>query len=214
MTRKSIYWLVIGTLVCSAWLDPTRGGETDEDGFVSLFDGRSFDGWHGVNEWFRIEDGQIVAGRLDRKIPRNEFLRTERRFGDFELRLQFKIEGENPNAGVQFRTEEIPDHHEVIGYQADIARDYNGCLYDESRRRKILDGPPAEERPGLLRPSGWNDYRIRCVGPRIELWLNGKKTVDYTEPDPEIPRTGIIALQVHSGAPMEARYRKLRIKEL
>ncbi|MCA9180498.1 MAG: DUF1080 domain-containing protein, partial [Planctomycetales bacterium] len=60
----------------------------------------------------------------------------------------------------------------------------------------------------------WNDYRIRCEGDRIQLWINDEKTVDYTESDADIPRAGIIAVQVHSGAPMEAWYRGLRLKLL
>ena len=36
---------------------------------VSLFDGRSFKGWGGPLEFFRIEDGGIVGGSLDKKIP-------------------------------------------------------------------------------------------------------------------------------------------------
>ena len=39
----------------------------------------------------------------------------------------------------------IPDHHEVIGYQADMGGKYWGALYDESRRRKVLAGPDLEE---------------------------------------------------------------------
>ena len=57
------------------------------------------------------------------------------------MRLKFKVLGEGVNAGIQFRTKRIPDHHEVSGYQADIGgeqKSYWGSLYDESRRRKIL----------------------------------------------------------------------------
>jgi len=200
---------LLTTLVCGpVW------SQDDEAGFEPLFDGHSYAGWHGQNEWFRIADHQIIAGSLKQPIPRNEFLRTDKSYGDFELRLQFKLVGQKPNAGVQFRTQEIPGDHEVSGYQADLGPGWFGCLYDESRRRKILAGPAPEQRDVPIKPNAWNDYRIRCVGPHIQLWINGIQTVDYTETDADIPQTGIIAVQVHSGAPMEARYRKLRIKEL
>ena len=52
-----------------------------------------------------------------------------------------------------------------------------------------------------VRSDAWNDYRIRCRGRRIELWINGHRTVDYTESDPSIPQHGIIALQIHGGPP-------------
>jgi hypothetical protein len=166
---------------------------------------------------FRIEDGAIVGGSLKQRVPRNEFLCTKQElgeFGDFELRLQFKLLGKGANAGVQIRSRRIPDHHEMIGYQADLGDGWWGCLYDESRRRKVLAGPPAQERDKVIKKDDWNDYVIRCEGPRIQLWVNGKKTVDYTEPDPKIPRTGIIGLQVHGGPPSEAWYKDIRVRQL
>jgi HEAT repeat protein len=185
-----------------------------EDGFEPIFDGKTFAGWHGNKDIFRIADGQIVGGNLKDRVERNEFLRTDKQYENFELRLQFKLLGESPNAGVQIRTQEIPDHHEVSGYQADLGPGWWGCLYDESRRNRVLAGPPSEERGNPVRVNDWNDYRILCEGKRIRLWINGVPTVDFTESDDSIPLKGVIAVQVHSGAPMEARYRNLRIRSL
>jgi len=192
--------------------DPTP--VPDEKEFTSLLDGKTLDEWTGDMDFWRVEDGAIVGGSLTEKVEHNQFLRTKAEYGDFELRLQFQLLGERTNAGVQIRTEEIPDHHEVIGYQADLGNGWWGCLYDESRRRKVLDGPPAAERDEPVRIGQWNDHRIRCEGPRIQIWINAVQTVDYTEPDPDIPMKGIIALQVHGKLTMEARYRNIRIKEL
>lgn len=190
------------------------GADEADEGFQALFDGQSFAGWKGNMKVFRIEEGAVVGGNLQHALPNNEFLRSEKEFGDFELRLQFKLVGENSNAGVQIRTAEIPDHHEVIGYQADMGAGWWGCLYDESRRNRVLAGPPADQRDKIVRAEEWNDYRIRCEGPRIQLWINDVQTVDYTETESEIPRRGIIALQIHSGPPAEASYRHIRIREL
>ena len=59
-----------------------------------------------------------------------------------------------------------------------------------------------------------NDLVIRCEGPRIQIWVNGLQTVDYTETDDKIARQGIIGLQIHSGPPAEASYRNIRLKKL
>ncbi len=186
-----------------------------EKGFVSLFDGKTLDGWKGGDlSFWRVEDGAIVGGDLVNKVKQNEFLRTTKSYGDFELRLQFKLTGERTNAGVQFRTQEIPNDHEVSGYQADLGEGWWGCLYDESRRRKVLAGPPTDKRGEPVRMGQWNDYRIHCEGKRIRLWINEVQTVDYDEPDPNIPLSGVIALQVHGNLIMEARYRNIRIKVL
>jgi lysophospholipase L1-like esterase len=182
-----------------------------------LFDGTTFAGWNGdtKNTW-RIEDGAIVAGSPTAAAPRNEFLATNRTFGDFELRFEYKIDGsKDRNAGVQFRTVRIPNHHEVIGYQADIGDAYEGCLYDESRRNRVLVTPPKEAVAQALAKAknGWNEYVIRCEGRRIRLSINGVQTVDYTETDATIPQEGVIALQIHGTMVGTIRYRNIRIDE-
>ena len=185
-----------------------------EDGFIALFDGKNTTGWNGDTSVFRIEDNCIVGGQLKEKIPHNFFLATESEYNDFELRLDFKLIGANTNAGVQIRSERIPNHHEMIGYQADLGQKYWGALYDESRRRKVLIGPDLNELNKVLKLEDWNSYRIVCNGPRIQLWINEFQTVDYTETDKDIPLKGKIAVQIHGGPAGEAWYRNIRIKPL
>ncbi len=189
---------------------------TAEEGFQSLFDGKSLDQWEGNAAWFRIEENAIVAGSLKEKIPHNEFLCTKKRYGDFELRLEVKLRGEGQNAGVQFRTERIPNHTEVSGYQADVGfafkRPVWGALYDESRRKKMLAEGPAEDVPKWVKNDDWNELAISAKGSKIQILLNGHLATDYTEEDSTIGRDGIIGLQIHSGPPTEALYRNIRIK--
>ncbi len=182
-----------------------------------LFDGKTFDGWEGdTAKTWRIEDGAIVGGSLEKEVPRNEFLCTKKTFGDFELKVTFKLLGDRAkaNAGIQFRTKRIPDHHEVSGFQADAGQQYWGALYDESRRKKILAQPEKVVVEKLVKHDDWNEYVIRCEGPKIQLWLNGTKTVDYTESDDAIERDGVIGLQVHGGGKTKAVYKSVTIEEL
>mgnify|MGYP002623353367 CR=1 FL=1 len=180
------------------------------EGFARLFDGETLNGWEGNEKMFRVEDGCIVGGTLKQRIPHNEFLCTTKEYENFELRLQVKAVGKGVNAGIQFRTKRIPNHHEVIGYQADVGGKWWGKLYDESRRRKVLGG----EDGAKVNAGDWNDYVIRAQGSRIQLWLNGEQTVDFTETDADIDRSGIIGVQIHGGPPSEAWYRDIFIKEL
>lgn len=209
-TLKSLFCLAFaGVLIGSLFAaEPAKK--------VSLFDGKTFTGWEGdTAKSFRIQEGAIVGGNLQTAIPRNEFLATTRQYTNFVLRAKFKLMGgEKANAGIQFRTQRIPNHHEVIGYQADMGQNYWGALYDESRRKKVLAAPPAEEIAKIVKFNDWNEYEIRCEGARIQLSVNGKKTVDYTEEDATIPRYGIIAVQIHSGPPTEAWYKDITIEEL
>ncbi|MCF0234623.1 MAG: DUF1080 domain-containing protein [Thermoguttaceae bacterium] len=181
----------------------------------ALFDGQVFANWEGNSDYFHIEDGVIVAGDSQNAIPRNEFLCTTARYRDFELTLECKIEGPGANAGVQLRSERIPNHHEVSGYQADMSEDgqYWGNLYDESRRNRNLATPSDEARAAAYRPGEWNRYRIICWGTRIKIYLNDALMVDYVEEDPNIPLEGIIGLQIHQGGPSRAFYRNIRIEK-
>src|SRR5262245_63067940 len=142
-----------------------------------LFDGKSLAGWEGDEKTWRVEDGAIVGGSLDAVVPRNEFLCTTKTYGDFELKLKFKLLGDKDkaNGGVQFRTKRIPKHHEVIGYQADIGQGYWGALYDESRRNKVLAGPKAEDVAKIIKADDWNDYRIRAEDRHVHLRSTGPR---------------------------------------
>jgi hypothetical protein len=190
----------------------TVGGETARP----LFDGRTLEGWEGNLGNWRAEGGAIVAGALDRRQPYNEFLMTTADFGDFELRLQYKVEGTGGfvNGGVQFWSQRVPASHEVSGYQADLGADTDGNLYDESRRNVNMATAPADVRLRALRPGAWNDYRIRAQGAHIEIWLNGLKTVDYTESDKAIALHGKFALQIHGGANTKVSYRALEVESI
>ena len=183
---------------------------------VALFDGKTLAGWEGDEKTWKVEDGAITGGSLDTVVPRNEFLCTTKSYENFELKVTFKLTGDKAkaNAGVQFRTKRIPKHHEVSGYQADAGQDYWGALYDESRRNKVLAKPAKEVVEKLVKHDDWNEYVIRCEGPRIRLWLNGTLTVDYTEKDETVETSGIIGLQIHGGAKAKVWYKNITVEEL
>ncbi len=180
-----------------------------------IFDGKTLTGWEGNLMIFRVESGAIVGGSLQDKIARNEFLCTTRSYSDFELRLKVKLlGGDGANAGVQFRTARIPNDHEVSGYQADMGTGWWGALYDESRRKKVLVGPDQAKMKEVVKSGDWNDYVVRAEGNHITLSLNGVPTVDYTETDPAIERSGLVCVQIHGGPPSEAWYKDITLANL
>lgn len=185
---------------------------------TQLFDGKTFNGWEGdTTQTWRIENGALVGGSLTETVPHNEFLATTRSYDDFTLKLKFKLLGDEGfvNSGVQFRSQRIADPpYEMTGYQADIGDGYWASLYDESRRNKVLVHADTTLISRVLRRNDWNDYEIRCEGPRIRLLLNGKLTVDYTEEDSSIPRSGLIALQIHGGGKGEVHFKDITLRGL
>ena len=208
---------IVVLLIFSMATEAIRADEFAEQS-LPLFDGESLLGWEGNAYWFRVEEGAIVAGRLDEKIPHNEFLCTTQNYDNFDLRLEAKLVGDGNNAGVQFRSKRVADSTEVSGYQADIGaignRSIWGALYDESRRRVMLVQTDQELAKQIVKPEQWNAIRIVCQGPRIQIFVNDQQTVDYTETDDSIRPYGVIGLQIHSGKPTEAWYRNLRVRQL
>lgn len=184
---------------------------------IPLFDGESFEGWEGDTEkYFRIEDGAIVCGLLRERVPHNHFLSTSRSFRNFELKLKFKLIGdENINSGVQIRSWRIPGHYALTGYQADLGSPgWWGSIYDEHRRNRVIAQSNMEELAKALRLGDWNDYTIRAEGKRLQLWINGMQTVDYAEEDDGIADHGVIAVQIHQMAAGEAWFKDITIEEL
>ena len=186
---------------------------------VPLFDGKSLDGWNGdTAKTWRVEDGCITGGSLAERVPHNEFLAAKKTYKNFDLTLKFKLTGTEGfvNSGVQFRSIRIEKPaNEMSGYQADLGDPtYWGSLYDESRRRKTLAPSDMAAVNKVLRRNDWNDYRIRCEGKRIQIWLNGVQTVDYTEAEKDIAEDGLIALQIHGGAKAVVFFKDIAIEEL
>lgn len=184
---------------------------------VSLFDGKSFAGWEGdTNRTWRIQDGCIVGGSLEKTVPQNEFVATTRSYTNFVLRLKFRLEGTEGfvNSGVQIRSQRIPNHNEMIGYQADIGEGWYGAIYDESRRNKVMAKPADADVKRAVKPGEWNDYEIRAEGRRVTLKLNGVLMVDYTEQDESLLQSGRIGLQVHGGGKTRVSFKDVSLEEL
>lgn len=148
-------------------------------------------------------------------VPHNDFLVTTESYENFILKLKFKLEGSEGfiNAGVQFHSQRMTDPaYEMIGYQADMGNGYWGALYDESRRRKVLQKPDSLTMQAIVNFGDWNDYEIRAKGRTIQLFLNGQKTVDYTEKDLSIPQEGFIGLQIHGDGKAKVSYKDITIQ--
>jgi len=194
----------------------------DDSGFKPLFDGESLTGWRGDEKLWKVEDGMIV-GATDGEIPDNTFLIHDGEFGDFVLKVKFKLHNHAGNSGIQYRSEEIKERDGktfepfvVGGYQADIASErYMGILYGEKTPRGIIQDVTPEITAALEKAvvkDGWNEYVITAKGHHVTQVLNGVTTVDIE--DPEGPTTGIIALQLHRGHNMKISFKDIMLKPL
>jgi hypothetical protein len=190
----------------------------NEKGFQPIFNGKSLQGWEGDQATWRVEDGAIVAGRLDQMAPANQFLCTTSTYRDFVLRMQFKIEGTEGyiNGGIQVRSKRVTNPpNEVSGYQYEVDNENAGYIYDESRRNRWLTPPNTAFTQAITRIGGWNDVEISCIGNRIRTTLNGYPVADFVETEiPSAVEAGSIGVQIHGAGKTKVSYRNIRVKSM
>lgn len=188
---------------------------------VSLFDGKTLEGWDYDPKIWRVEDGMITGGSTTEKIKENHFICTKKSYQNFDLKLKIKVSGDPKtgmlNSGIQIRSLRVPGGAHMTGYQVDCGAGWFGKIYDEFRRNKVIWAPTPEQQAALDKAVdvfGWNEYRIRAEGPRIQTWINGVHCMDYTEADKNIALDGLIGPQVHSGGVCLVQVKDVTIEEL
>lgn len=212
----------------------------DEKGFTPLFNGTDLTGWRVVNGKadFTVENGEIV-GR-GKNLSQNSFLRSEKTYRDFDFRFEFKFDDLSGNSGMMFRAQQGDGGTgRVFGYQCEHCntkeRAWTAGIFDESRRGWLAPyrddknkGYSAEEKAAheaarkeftkkvqsVMKWDDWNSIRIHAQGRRIQIWLNGVQTVDFTDEGEEFTPEGFFGMQVHAGKTCNVRWRNIRIKEL
>ncbi|MEK6248719.1 MAG: DUF1080 domain-containing protein, partial [Planctomycetales bacterium] len=215
MTRYFIFAITL--------LFASSHGYADEGPWVSLFDGKTLEGWVQNNgtATYRV-DNEAIVGRTAEGSP-NSFLCTEKPYGDFELEFEVKVDNQL-NSGVQIRsTNKISQKQDrrVNGPQVEIessAGGLSGYVYGEATGRGWLTPDQQRKKHEHFKDGKWNKYRIVARGPRIQTWINDQPIDDLT--DDGIYKThpeGFIGLQVHGigrgTGPYEVSWRNLRLRE-
>jgi putative heme-binding domain-containing protein len=160
--------------------------------------------WDGNLDLWSVQDGEIV-GNAPKGLKENEFLKSQMLLDNFRLIVQVKLTPNNGNSGIQFRSEALPNG-DVKGYQADIGAGWWGKLYEEHGRGLIWD----KSGDSFVKQGDWNIYEILAVGSKIRTAINGNLCVDLD--DSQGARQGITALQLHSGGPMEIRFKDFQLE--
>jgi hypothetical protein len=183
--------------------------DDDDDGWISMFDGKSLDGWK-INEkpesW-KIEDGVIVANGDRSHLF---FMRHDRPFVNFEFQAEVMTE-KGSNSGIFFHTKFQEDGWPRIGYESQVNNTQGdpqktGGLYNTV---KVLEAPAKD---GV-----WFTLYIKVDGKHVVVKIDGETVVDYTEPD-DVGGTvrlgeGTFALQAHDPG-STVRYRNLKVRRL
>lgn len=213
----------------------------DAEGFAPLADGKTLNGWKSQGptqdmSYWSVEDGAITGTiSAEHPLTLNQYLVWQGgELADFELKMEFRLTGTpNVNGGFQFRSLLLPDG-DVAGYQVDNNLDtpWLARLYDEHGRHDLalrgesttygLDGkrdvvpiPGVAGSPAHFKLNEWHEYHLIAKGTHLELRVNGLKIAEVDDNDPvQTDASGILALQLHSGPPMKAQFRNVRVKRL
>ncbi len=223
---------------------PTLAADTEAaPGWRTLFNGTDLTGWDGDPEMWSVRDG-VIHGETtkERKANGNTFLiAKDLLLEDFELELSFRCTASN-NSGIQYRSKHITEGNPknlwvVRGYQHELRNEKKlpnvaGFIYDEGGKRgricavgeqaewteagkkvtgQLIDQAGYEK---LFRIDDWNDVRIVAEGNRLKHFMNGTLILDFTDDDANVLRKGILAVQLHAGAPIWTEFRDLRVRRL
>jgi hypothetical protein len=144
------------------------------------------------------------------------------------------------NSGVQYRSKVVDEEGFVVaGYQADfeIGKTYSGILYEEKGRgilakrgeKTVIKQGEDPKKPKIevagsvgdsneiqanIKQADWNEYKVVAKGNHLQHFINGKQTVDVTDETAEGAKKGVLALQIHAGAPFTVQFKDIVLKEL
>lgn len=193
---KQVTFLLMAFVFCNV------ANAQNEKGFVSLFDGKTLNGWKQAvgTAKYSVENGMIV-GETVAGSP-NSFLITDKEYGDFILEFDVKVEDTTANSGAQFRSHFDPNGNDgkgkVYGYQCEVdpsSRKWSGGIYDEGRRDWLYPGSLHLEAQNAFKLSDFNHYRIECKGNEMRTWLNNVAVACIVD---TLDASGFIGLQVHA----------------
>ena len=171
-------WFTGASLLFAQDVEPpsTAAGlseEEIEEGFVSLFDGKTLEGWQGAVDGYVPEGGVLVCNEKG-----GGQLFTKKQYGDFILRFEFKLQpGSNNGIGIRApleqRTSRTGMEIQIIDDSAPKFKKLKPYQFHGS----IYGMVPAKR--GHLKPVGqWNSQEILCQGRHVKVTLNGAVIVD------------------------------------
>ena len=152
--------------------------------------------------WYTVKDGVLVIQSGPKK--KGSVLWTEKKFKDFIVELDFRFGEGTVDSGVHVRNRDQIQ----IGISGSLKRDMTCSPYIPGK------GYPVEAKniKKLLKAKDWNTMRIRAVGTKYTVWLQGEEVMNY-ESSSAIEE-GPIGIQLHGNRNMGIDYRNIKVAEL
>ncbi|HUT95015.1 MAG TPA: DUF1080 domain-containing protein [Thermoguttaceae bacterium] len=193
---------------------PSQPEKARDDGLVPMFNGKDLTGWRTTGNWIIEECGAVALHPRpgERGWQRYDaYLTTERKYRDFILDLEFKID-KGGNSGVFLRVGD-PNSQVASGFEVQIL-DTHGKEEITAHDCGGVIGTAVPSK-NMVRPAGqWNRYVITCLGNDLKVEFNGEEVIDLDlskSPLKDRPAEGYIGFQDEA---KPVWYRNVRIKEL
>ena len=230
------------SLLVAALFAVASTASAQDDGFVSIFNGKDLTGWAGDPNLWSVEDGCIVGqtNDTDKKITVNQALyyAEDQEIGDFEIKFDYKISNWG-NSGLYYRGWflEEPEKVRVGGYQGDFdgSATYSGIMYGEMFRgilanlgtvsrvtpegkiEEVARFATPEEIRANVKIEDWNHYEISAKGFVFVHKINGKVMSVFVDEDSDDVRrkSGVLGWQLHVGeGGMRVEVKNIYLKKL
>lgn len=179
------------------------------DSSVSLFDGKSLDGWicdpvEQASDWKAV-DGELLGENPTEKAS---IIWTTTSYGDFEVECEYMALCDDYDTGLFIRG---LTHQVQIGISRSLQKDMTACIYAPQDEQGSYPGQ-TDKVEAIHRPGEWNHLKVLATGKRIQTFLNGEPMVDYT--GVVLVDEGPIGLQLHGGVHMSVKFRNIQVREL
>ena len=210
MSKSSLF----ASLLVGAVLFGASSYGQDESGFVAMFNGKDLAGWKTTGNWVVEEDNTITlkprSGESGWKRY-NDYLTTDREYGDFVLDLEFKFNSKG-NSGVFMRVGDLKDHVNS-GFEVQILDTHGKTKFGAHDCGGVIGTSSPSKM--MVKPAGeWNRYLITLKGDSLKVVLNGEEIQDLDLSKTRLkdrPAKGYISFQDEA---KRVWYRNVRIKEL
>jgi len=149
-------------------------GDDAAAGFTSVFNGKDLTGWAGATDSYEVRDGAIIC-----KEGTGGNLFTEEEYGDFVVRVEFKVPpGGNNGLAIRYPGQGNPAYDGMTELQVlDDTADMYKALDQRQYHGSVYGMAPAHR--GYLRPVGeWNYQEVTVQGSTIKVELNGTVTLN------------------------------------
>jgi hypothetical protein len=166
---KNIFLREIGSQEANEFL-----AKADSKGFVSIFNGKDFDGWQGAIDDHEVKDGAIVV-----KKGKGGNLFTKESYSDFVVRLEYRLpKGGNNGLAIRYPGKGLPSQEAMCEIQILDDEDAKYAKLDPRQFNGSAYGMIAPQR-GYLRPVGeWNFMEVTAKGHTLKIELNGSKILE------------------------------------